>query len=183
MRLYELVTAAQGWAASSAGAQAHSAPITHLIYPLINFLIFCYLLKRFLLPLIKSHLHSRREGIIDAIKTAEEGKKQAEEMLLNYRNRLVHLDDETKKIRETIRAEGEREKAKLLLDTEDLVLKIRADADFLAKQEAKVARQQLREEIARIAQAVAENALRANFRTTDQERLIDQFLVDIGEHG
>ncbi len=104
-------------------------------------------------------------------------------MLLDYRNRLVHLDDETKKILETIRAEGEREKARLLLDTEDLVLKIRADADFLAQQEAKVARQQLREEIARIAQAAAENALRANFRATDQERLIDQFLVDIGEPG
>lgn len=181
MRLFELISSAQEWAASSAGAEAHSAPVTNLVFPLFNFLIFIYLLKRFVVPLINSHLHSRREGIIDAVKTAKEGKEHAEAVLLEYRTRLVRLDEETKMIREAIREEGEREKAKLLRDAEDLAIKIRADADFLAQQEEKIARQQLRAEMARIARAAAEKEVRANLRTTDQERLIDQFLAGIGD--
>ncbi|MFQ5916383.1 MAG: hypothetical protein ACE5I0_01080 [Candidatus Binatia bacterium] len=183
MRLFELILSAQVWAASSTGAEAHSAPITHLIFPLINFLIFFYLLKRFLIPLIKNHLRTRREGILNAVKTADEDKERAEAVLRDYRGRLTRLDEETKEIRETLRTEGEREKAKLLREAEELALKIRGDANFLAQQEEKVARQQLREEIARKAQEAAERAIRANIRATDQERLIDEFLVGVGEAG
>ncbi len=181
MMPFELVLSAQVWAASAAGVEAHSAPISHLIFPLINFLIFAYLLNRFLIPLIKNHLRSRREGILTAVKTAEDNKGQAEVVLQDYVGRLARLDEETKEIRETLRAEGEREKARLLREAEDLALKIKGDADFLAQQEEKVARQQLREEIARKAQEAAEQAIKANIRATDQERLIDEFLVGVGE--
>lgn len=181
MRLFELASTAQLWATSAAGAEAHSAPISHLVFPLINFLIFLYLIKRFLMPLIKNHLRSRREGIVSAVRTAEEGREHAEAVLRDYRGRLARLDEEGKKIQETLRAEGEREKDKLLREAEDLALKIRADTDFLVQQEAKVARQELREEIAHNAQEAAERAIKANLRGTDQDRLIDEFLVEIGE--
>ena len=181
MMPFELIPSAQVWAAAATGAEAHTAPITQLIFPLINFLIFFYLLKRFLMPVIKNHLRSRREGILTAVKTAEDDKVQAETVLQDYRGRLARLDEETKEIRETLRAEGEREKARLLHEAEDLALRIKGDADFLALQEEKVARQQLREEIARKAKEAAEQAIKANMRATDQERLIDEFLVGVGE--
>jgi len=102
-------------------------------------------------------------------------------VLRNYRDRLASVDDETKTLLETLRAEGEREKAKILREAEELSSKIRADADFVSQQEIKVARQQIREEIARIAQGAAENAIRANLRAADQERLVEQFLQGIEE--
>jgi F-type H+-transporting ATPase subunit b len=181
MMFLDLVFPASAWAASSGGAEGHSASIYQLIFPIINFAIFLYILKRFLLPPVKNHLRSRRQEILTAITAAAEAKERAEAVLRDYRDRLAHLDEETKKIGETLRAEGEQTKSKILRETEELALKIRADADFLAQQEVKVAGQQVREEIARIAHAAAEKALRTDFKATDQERLVDRFLAGIGE--
>lgn len=181
MNLSLLFTAHQVWASSSAGAEGYSAPITQLIYPLINFLIFLYILKRFLLPMITDHLRSRREGIMTAVKTADEAKAQVEAELRDYRDRLSHMDEEIKRIRETLRAEGEREKANLLREAEELASKIKVDTDFLAQQEVKVARQQTREEIARTARAAAEKIIKSEFKAADQQRLLEQFLLGIGE--
>ncbi|MFQ5850267.1 MAG: hypothetical protein ACE5JU_06715 [Candidatus Binatia bacterium] len=181
MRLFVFLPLAQLWAASSAEVEGHPVSIINLVFPLINFLIFLYLMKRFLLPLIKNHLRSRRAEILGAVKRADEGKERMEAMLRDYRDRLAHLDEESKKIRETLRMEGERERAKVLTEAEGIALRIRAGADFLAQQEVKVARQQVREEIARIAQAAAERAIQDHFRTTDQERLVEEFLKRMGE--
>jgi F-type H+-transporting ATPase subunit b len=100
-------------------------------------------------------------------------------VLRNYRDRLASVDDETKTLLETLRAEGERERAKILREAEELASKIKADADFVSQQEIKIARQQVREEIAQIARETAESAIRANLRAADQERLVEQFLHGI----
>ncbi|MEK7782619.1 MAG: ATP synthase F0 subunit B [Candidatus Binatota bacterium] len=70
------------WASSSAGVEEHAASVTEIIFPLINFLIFLYLIKRFLLPVVRSHLRSRREQIVSALGEADESKRRAEEMVL-----------------------------------------------------------------------------------------------------
>lgn len=183
MRLLLLFSLAQLWAAPSAGVEVHAASVTQVIFPLINFLIFLYLVKRFLFPFIKDHLRSRREEILRSVKEADEGRERAEAMVRDYRDRLARLDEETKKIRETLHAEGEREKIKLLAEAEELATKIRADADFLAQQELKVAQQRMREEIARIAQTAAEQAVQRHLTSADQRRLVEGFLQEVGRVG
>ena len=170
----------EAWAVSSAAAEAHPASVTQVFFPLINFLIFLYLLKRFLLPLAKNHLRSRREGIVQALNEADEGKGRAEAMLQDYRGRLARLDEETKKIREEFRTDGEREKSKLLSEAEEHAIKIKADADFLAEQELKVAQQRIRQEMARRAQAAAAEMVQRHLTSADQKRLAEEFLGGVG---
>jgi len=179
MRSFGLFDLAEAWASAAAGAEAHAPSIMSLIYPLINFLIFLFLIQRFLMPLIKRYLVSRRVEILGAVRSADEGKEKADSVLRGYRDRLASVDEETKRLLETLRAEGDRERAKILREAEELTLKIKADADFVAQQETKVARQQIREEIARIAQGAAEKAIRSNLRAADQDRLVEQFLQGI----
>lgn len=169
------------WASSAAGVEEHAASATQLIFPLINFVIFLYLIKRFLLPFIKTHLQSRRQEIITALREADEGKGHAEGMVRDYRERIKHLAEESAKIREQLRAEGEREKAKLLAEARELATKVRADTDFLAEQEVKLARQRVRREIAAIAQAAAEKVVRTHLTPADQDRLAEEFLSDVAE--
>jgi F-type H+-transporting ATPase subunit b len=155
--------------------------VGQVIFPFINFLIFLYLLKRFLLPHAKAYLRSRREGIVGALKEADEGKRRAEAMVQDYRSRLGRLAEESKKTREELRADGETEKAKLVSEAEELAAKIKADADFLAEQELKLARQRLREEIARRAETVAAELVRRHLTAGDQKRLVEEFLDGIGK--
>jgi len=179
MRSFSIFYLAEAWAAAATGADGHAPSMTSLIFPVINFLIFVFLIYRFALPPARRYLVSRRDEILGAVRSADESKEKADSALRSYRDRLASADDETKTLLETLRAEGEREKAKILRDAKELAATIRADADFVSQQEIKVARQQIREEIARIAERAAENALRANLRAADQQRLVEQFLQGI----
>lgn len=169
------------WASSSAGVEEHAASVTEIIFPLINFVIFLYLIKRFLLPVVRSHLRSRREQIVAALGEADESKRRAGEMVRDYRARLGRMAEEANRLREELRADGEREKAKLLREAEELAGKIKADADFLAEQEIKLARQRLREEIARLAQEAAQKLIQSHLTPDDQKRLVEEFLSEVGE--
>lgn len=169
------------WASSSAGVEGHAASVTEIIFPLINFLIFLYLIKRFLLPVVRSHLRSRREQIVAALGEADGSKRRAEDMVRDYRARLGRMADEANRLREELRADGEREKAKLLKEAEELAGKIKVDADFLAEQEIKLARQRLREEIARLAQEAAQKLIQSHLTPDDQKHLVEEFLSEVGE--
>lgn len=176
----ELFGVAQAWAAG-AGAEPHAAPISQLLFPVLNFLIFVYLIKRFVVPLIQGYLKSRREGVLTAVREADEGKKQAETTVRDYRERLARLDAEVRGIQEALKAEGEREKNKLLREAEGLAAKIKEDTRFLAEQEIKVARQKIREEMAERARTTATELVRRNLSPADQGRLVDEFIQDIGQ--
>ena len=181
MRPFTALLVSPLWAFSAAAVEEHAASVTDLIFPLINFLIFLYLIKRFLLPLIRSHLRSRRAEIVSALGEAGESKRSAEALVREYRERLAGLAEETRRIREELRADGERERTKLLREAEELASKMKADTDFIAEQEIKLARQKLRQEIARIAQEAAEKAIRSQLTAADQKRLVEEFLSGVGE--
>ena len=144
MSLFVVLFLFELWAAPAGAAEEHAASVTELIFPLVNFLIFLYLIKRYLLPLAKDYLKTRREEIAAAVREADEAKRRADALLRDYQNRLARLSEETRVIREALRAEGEREKAKLLAEAEILVTGIKTDADFLVEQEVKLTRQELR---------------------------------------
>ncbi len=181
MRLFTALFLSDLWAATSAGVEEHAASATQLFYPLINFLIFAYLIKRFLLPLVKNYLRSRREEIVTALGEADESKRRAEAMVQEYRARMARLEGEMKRLREELRADGEREKAKMLREAEETAAKIKVDTDFLAEQEIKLARQRLREEIARLAQAAAQKLIQSHLTPADQKLLVEEFLSGVGE--
>lgn len=178
--LVELFRVSEVWAAAS-GAEHHAAPITQLIFPLVNFLIFVYLIKRFAVPLIQGYLKSRREGLLSAVREADEGKNQAEAAVRDYRQRLARLTQEVRQIEDSLKADGEREKTKLLREAEELVTRIKEDARFLADQEIKVARQKIREEMAGMACANAAELLRRNLSGADHDRLVEEFVQGIGQ--
>ena len=179
MRLFVFLFLAELWAAPPAGVEEQTASVTQLVFPLINFLLFIYLVRRFLLPWIKGHLRSRREVMVAALMEAEEGKRRAEAVVRDYHDRLARLNETSEEIRETSRREGERERAKLLREAEEMAAKIKADANFLAEQEVRVAQQRLRGEMARTARAVAEGFIRRHVTSADQDRWVDNFLREV----
>lgn len=166
------------WAAG--GGDTHSSSIVDLIFPLINFLIFVYLAKRYAIPPLREHLKKRREGIINSVAEANETKSQAEKTLQRYKSLLQNLQEEAVRIREGLRAEGEREKARMMAEAEEFTAKLKADADFMAEQEIKTARQQIRGELADLAEEAAERAIATQLTNDDQDRLIHDFAQQLG---
>jgi F-type H+-transporting ATPase subunit b len=180
LSLFELVGAARAWA-SAAEAEHHAPSINQIWFPLGNFLIFAFIIVRYALPLVRDFLQTRRDEILARLKEAAAKKQQAEAVVRDYRQRLARLDQESQSMHASFREEGERERANLVREAEILAAKIKADARFLADQEVKVARQKVREEMAKQAEATARELVQRHLSSSDQGRLVEDFVQSIGQ--
>lgn len=169
------------WAASGAAEEAHGASLFQIVFPLVNFLIFAYLIKRYLMPVLRDYLQERRGRIVSAVKEAEEERARAEAIVREYQERLAGLEGQAKALREDLRQEGERGRARLVAEAEESAVKINADADLLAQQEVKAGRQQLRAEIASMARHQAAATLQRELTAADQQRLAEEFVQRVGK--
>src|SRR4029077_7873046 len=160
----------------------HEAPsISELLFPLLNFLLYVYLIKRFVIPAVRDFLRSRRQQVVTSIEGATQSKQKAEAMVKDYQGRLARLPQEIQAIELLFKTEGEREKTKLLEEGQRRVGKIKEDAAFLAEQEVKVARQKIREEMAERAETGAKELIQRNLSPTDQSHLVADFIQNIGQ--
>jgi F-type H+-transporting ATPase subunit b len=170
----------QAWA-SAAEAEHHAPSINEIWFPVANFLIFAFIIFRYALPPVRNFLQTRHDEVVATVQAALTKKQQAEAIVEDYKGRLARLDQEVQSIQESLRAEGEREKAKLLSETQTLAAKIKEDARFLADQEVKMARQEIREEMASEAEATARNLVQRHLSAMDQSRLVEDFIQSIGQ--
>ncbi len=181
--ILDLFTTAQLWASEAAShGAAHHAPSFHDIwFPLGNFLIYAFLLVKFALPLVRDSLKTRRDEIVSTITQAAAKKQAAEALVRDYKTKVAGLDKEIQAMQAALREEGEREKSRLVSEAEALAVKIKGDAQFLADQEVKIARQQLRQEIANQAESTARALVERNLSAADQNRLAQEFIQNIGQ--
>jgi F-type H+-transporting ATPase subunit b len=179
VNLPELFTTAQAWAAG--GGEHHAPPISDLIFPTLNFLIYAFIIVKYAFPLARNFLRSRREEVISVITLASAKKQQAEALVREFKTKLAGLDKEVQSIQASWRDEAEREKAKLINEAQSLAAKIKADAQFLAEQEVKIARQKIREDMANQAEATARELVRRHLSPADQSRLATEFIQQIGQ--
>ena len=181
MSLLELLSPAQAWASAAAEAEHHAPPLSGVLYPAINFILYAAVLYYFAVPLVRDFLRTRRNAIIESIAEASRRMQQAEALVSEYKAKLAGAAQEARGIETSLRQEGESEKAKLLGEAQQLAVKIKDDSRFLADQELKIARQRLREELAAEAEATAEDLFQKNITAADQGRLASQFIDDIGQ--
>lgn len=180
MSFVEFLGVAQAWA--SAAEAEHHAPSIHQIWlPLGNFLIFAFILVHYAFPLVRDFLRSRRDEVLATVREAAAKKQQAEAIVQDYKQRLARVEQEMDSIVASLRAEGEREKNKVLSDAQALADNIKEDARFLANQEVKTARQKIREEMANQAEAGARELVQHHLSPTDQGRLVEDFIQSIGQ--
>jgi F-type H+-transporting ATPase subunit b len=177
---FKFFATAPAWAASVAGE--HQAPsVDEIWFPLANFIIFAFIIARYALPLVRSFVEARREEVLATIEESSAKNRQAEALVQDYKSRLMVLDKEVAAIEASLRDEGEREKAKILHEAQTLAARINEDARFLADQEVKMARQKVREEMANLAEAKARELVERNLTATDQGRLTEDFIQNIGQ--
>jgi F-type H+-transporting ATPase subunit b len=170
---------AEAWAAG--GAEHHTPEISGIIFPLLNFLIYAGIIYYFAVPLIRSFLKSRHDEVLATVTEAAARKRNAEALVGDYRSRLAKLNQEIDSIQASLKAEGERDKARLLREAEGLAAKIKSDAQLLAEQEVMAAKHQVFLELAERAKASATELMRRHLSQADQDRLVEEFIEDLGQ--
>jgi F-type H+-transporting ATPase subunit b len=167
---------AEAWAAG--GGEHHPPEISGIIFPLLNFLIYAGIIYYFAFPLIRSFLKARHDEVLATVTEAAARKRSAEALVADYESRLAKVDQEIDSIQASLKAEGE---ARLLKEAEELATKIKSDAQLLADQEVKAAKQQVLLELAEKAKVSAGDLIRRHLSQADQGRLVEEFIDDLGQ--
>ena len=159
--------------ASDAGAKGWVATDT---YRVMNFVVLVILLIVLLRKPISQALNGRIKGIQDQLNDLEEKKREAENQLAEYNEKLSLLDKQAEDIVSEYIKQGKEAKARILEEAKRAAEKIEAQAQKNIAQEFDAAKEKLQVEVFDKALAQAEDMIKQNISSEDQDRLVDEYL-------
>jgi len=170
-----------GLAMASEDAHAHSTgiPVTTLLFSAINFLLFLWVLGRFVLPTTRTWVSDRKSHIVTALAEAAAVKADAERLRAEWDKRLAELDKAIADMRERAREDAERERERILEAARKTAAALRRDAERAAAYELRRTQEQLRADLVREAVRLAEDGARTNWSAEDQHRAVAEFLAQV----
>jgi F-type H+-transporting ATPase subunit b len=172
-------------ALASSGGDGHHVEggdlLKDFLWRCLSFGVTLGLLVYFVRKPIRQGLAGRREGIEKTLREAEAAKAEAEAKFAEYDRKLSKAAVEIEEIQISLRREGELERERTLANAREMAEKIKKEAEKSAANEIAKARAELRQEAARIAIAMAEDLLKKNFTSDDQNRLVSEYLQKVGE--
>ena len=164
---------------SGGGSFLVSPNLGLMIWTLLAFGITLYLLNKLAFPRIQEALDRRRKAIEDSIESAERTKREADELLEEYRARLKEAREQAEDIvvraRQNADAERERTRAEARRQREELMQATRRDIEA----ETRRAIDDIRREVANLTVIATEKVTRKALDEEDQRRLIEEALSEV----
>jgi F-type H+-transporting ATPase subunit b len=165
--------------ASSSGSFLVSPALGLMIWTLIVFGVTMFVLGRAALPRIQAELDKRANAIRENIEAAERQRKEADEMLEDYRKRLAEARNQADEIVARSRKASEAALAEAAAagkeKREELVAAARRDIDL----ETKRSLDKIRQEVADLTVIATEKVTKKTLDDDDQRRLIEEALSEV----
>jgi F-type H+-transporting ATPase subunit b len=150
-----------------------------MIWALLAFGATLFLLNKLAFPRIAEALDRRRRAIEESIQAAERAKREADELLEEYRARLREAREQAEDI--VVRARkaadnlAEETKAEASKQREELLAAARRDIEH----ETRRALDELRREVADLTVTATEKITRKSLTEEDHRRLIEEALAEV----
>lgn len=148
----------------------------HLLYKIINFLIFVGLLAFFLRKPLKEFWWARAEALRLRISNALKARQTAEAQYKQLMSRVNRMAQEMRVLKDKMREDALLEKEQLIEQAQVYADKLEEVAGRIGEQELAKLRYLLKEQVARSAVELAARHLQEKITAGDQERLITGYL-------
>jgi F-type H+-transporting ATPase subunit b len=166
-------------AASSGGNFLVSPSVGLMIWTLLAFFATYLILRRLAFPRIQEALDKRQRAIDESIDAAERTRREAEQLLAEYRERLKEARKQADDIVDRARKAGEALERETVQDArrrrEELLEGARRDIEL----ETQRAIQELRKEVADLTVMATEKVTRKALDDADQRRLVEEALAEL----
>ncbi len=150
-----------------------------MIWTLVVFGIVFIVLWKLVFPRITEALDKRQRMIEDSIDSAERTKREADELLREYRERLSdargQADEIVARARRTAEANENETIAEARAKREEMMEQTRKDIEA----ETRRAIQQIRAEVADLTVLATEKVTRKSLDSADQKRLVEEALAEL----
>ncbi len=150
-----------------------------MIWTLLAFGVTLYILQKLAFPKISEQLDKRQRAIEESIETSERVRREAEELLAEYRERLsaarTQADDIVARSRKTAEAHEQEVLVEAKGKREEMMEQTRRDIEA----ETRRAIQEIRKEVADLTVAATEKVTRKTLTSDDQKRLVEEALAEL----
>jgi F-type H+-transporting ATPase subunit b len=166
-------------AEESGGSFLVSPNVGLMVWTLIVFGVTLLVLWKVAFPRIAEALDKRQRMIEDSIDSAEKTKREADELLREYRERLSdargQADEIVARARRTAEAAENETLAEARAKREEMMEQTRRDIEA----ETRRAIQQIRAEVADLTVLATEKVTRKSLDSADQKRLVEEALAEL----
>ncbi len=170
---------AQAEGEEDSGSFLVSPEIGLMVWTLILFGICLLILSKVAFPRIAEALDRRQKAIEDSIDTAERTRRDADELLAEYRERLTAARQQADDIVTRARKAGEQQEADFVargkVRREELLEQARRDI----QSETRRAIQEIRAEVADLTILATEKVTRKTLTDEDQRRLVQEAVSEL----
>ncbi len=151
-----------------------------LIVTIINLFIQMYIVKKFFLQKVLDILDKRRKAADEEIEQAESAKDEAMAMKAAYEKHLKDTKDEASQILALAQKTATARSEEIIGEAKAQAAQIKEKASADIALEKKNALNGAKDEISGIAMAIAEKVVERQLNEADQEKLVNQFIDDLG---
>ena len=152
-----------------------------IIWTIITFLVVLFVLKKFAWPQLLAALDEREKRISDAIATAEQARKEAEEVLREHQQKLAAADEEARQIVAEAREAGANVRQTIVSQAREEAERMLDQARTSIESEKRAAIAELRRETANLAVQAAGALIDANLDDERNRGLVDDLIAGIPE--
>ena len=160
-------------------ALAHGS-ITDLLWPAINFVLFVWVLVRYLGGPLREYFRERTDRLRDALAAGVRARQEAEALRAEIARDVADMPAVRERLRAELRTTGERGREQLLAAGRAAAERIRTEARLTGEQELAGARQALSAQFVDDAVREATALVRAALRPEDQQLFIREFVERAG---
>ena len=151
------------------------------IAQICNLFIQLYLIKRFLLKPINAVLEKRKEMASAEIKEAEKAKKEARAIKEEYEQNMAEAKEKANTLIANAQKSASLQSEEMIQEANKQAAAIKAKAESDIAQEKKKAVNELKGEIGGMAMEIAGKVIEREISEKDHEKLIDEFISNVGE--
>jgi F-type H+-transporting ATPase subunit b len=150
-----------------------------MIWTLLAFGITLWVLRRYVFPQIQDQLDKRQRAIEDTIDTAERTRREADELLADYRQRLQEARHQAEDIVARARKAGERHQQEVIEASSQKQQEMLEQARRDIETETRLALERIRKEVADLTVIATERVTRKTLTSEDHQRLIQEALREV----
>lgn len=168
-------------AAASVNLNFLSIDTATIIGTLLNTLILFLVLKKFLFGRVNKILEDRQKYVEDAYSAADEAKENAAALEADYNEKLKAAKEESAEIIRNATQKAQQRSDEIVFAAKGEAASLMTKANAEIEREKKRAVNQIKDDISDIAIAVASKVVEKEITSADNDKLIEDFIENVGE--
>ena len=151
------------------------------LFTLLNTLTIFFVAKKFLFGPVMKMIKDRQQEIDDMYRNADQFQKQAAQLQAEYEDKLSVATQTSDRLVKEAMARGKNREEEIVRQANQEADAIRQKASADIAREKKKALNDAKDEISSLAMEIAGKVVGATLDATQQQKLVDSFLEELGE--